>query len=285
MRFTFDPKQSPLGTLGSREGTLLIPLAARALGATLHPSLDPQDRFAAQLLRQCSVKVQELEADPYTILNVLWRTQVIKAAGARFFQQHPRATGVNLGCGLSRHFQWFDNGQNRWIDADTARVIQVRHGLMNTGNAKERSHDSVADLRHARWWKAVSKNVPANEPIFFLLEGVLMYFDPQVVAKILTTIAENAPDGSQLLCDFISPVGVGHAHHNATMESAGAEFRWGAKGAGDLLAMHPGLRFMRQYTVSEVYGPLGLWIEWSFTPWTSGPLYAMAQFSLGKQQA
>lgn len=286
MRFTRQSsRQSPLGSLNRLEGTLLVPLAARALGARLHPSLDPHDRFAAQLLRRCAVKVKELEADPYTILNILWRTQVIKAAGAGFFQQHPRATGVNLGCGLSRHFQWFDNGRNHWIDADTSRVIQVRHSLMHTEHVNDRSCDRVLDLRQPGWWKVVFKNAPTTEPIFFLLEGVLMYFDPPVVAMIVKTIAEEAPDGSHLLCDFISPIGVGHAHDNVTMESTGAEFRWGAKGACDFLEMHPGLRLVCQRSVSELYGPLGLWMEWSFTPLTSGPLYAMAQFEIRKEPA
>lgn len=284
MRLARNPSaHSPLSSLNNLEGTLLIPLAARALGARLHQSLNPHDRFAAQLLRQCAVRVKELEDDPYTILNILWRTQVIKAAGVGFFQQHPRGTGVNLGCGLSRHFQWFDNGLNRWIDADTAHVIQLRHRLMQTrqkSRTKDRSCDRVVDLRHAGWWKAVFQNAPASEPIFFLLEGVLMYLNPAEVTMIIRTIAEKAPNGSHLLCDFISPIGVGHARDNATMAPTGAEFRWGAKGACDFLEMHPWLRLVCQHSVSEVYGPWGPWIEWSFTPWSSGPLYAMAQFEI-----
>ena len=124
--------------------TLLIPLAARAGGGQGLPWLDCHDDHSAGLLDCLAVDARPYLADRATVVNVLWRTALLKAVGQAFFAQHPQALGVNLGCGLSSHFQWLDNGHNHWIDADLPEVAALRHELLPP--ASPRAGNATVDL-------------------------------------------------------------------------------------------------------------------------------------------
>ena len=120
------PATEPLHAVPS---TLLIPLAARARGDALFPHLACHDTEAQRQLAALNTRVDSYLADYPTVLNILWRTRRVRAAGEAFFARHPLAWGVNLGCGLSHYFQWLDQGRNTWLDADLPEVMALRRTL------------------------------------------------------------------------------------------------------------------------------------------------------------
>ena len=138
-------------TLGAVPSTLLIPLAARAKGAALFPQLDPHDLCANELLVALHANVQTYLNDWATVLNVLWRTDVIKTMGSAFFDHHPNSQGVNLGAGLSNYFQWFSNGDNRWLDADLPEVISLRDLFLQTLPSQCRRKE--LNITAPGWWQ------------------------------------------------------------------------------------------------------------------------------------
>lgn len=258
--------------------TLLIPLAARAAGGTRFPWLGCDDHHAADLLQCLDVDPALFLADAPTVVNVLWRTRLLKAAGQDFFARHPRATGVNLGCGLSSHFQWLDSGRNHWIDADLPEVIALRTTLLPDGTHR---HNAVVDLRQPGWWRALG--LPGREqstPVFLVCEGALMYLEPAQARAVLREFAEQAPPGSQLVLDTLSYLAVGHARLHASVGPTGAEFRWGVHWAGELTDPHPRLELQALRSAAECYGPGGLWAESCWQPWLGTPLYGLATLGL-----
>ena len=111
--------------------TLLIPLAARAMGAGCFPHLACGDALATRLLQTLGVDVSAYLEDRPTVLNILWRTRHICRAARSFFVHHPHAWGINLGAGLSHYFQWLDNSHNTWVDADLPEVMALRRSLID----------------------------------------------------------------------------------------------------------------------------------------------------------
>jgi len=79
--------------------TLLIPLAARAKAATVFPALDPQDLFARAALLATGTEVQTSPIDTPTVINVLWRTKLIKQLGRAFFERPPKVPASIWGRG------------------------------------------------------------------------------------------------------------------------------------------------------------------------------------------
>jgi len=252
--------------------TLLIPLAARAHGHRMFPWLDCQDVEAESLLSCLQESSQPLLEDRIAVLNVLWRTRVLKSWGASFFKTHPLGTGVTLGAGLSHHFQWLDTGGNHWIDADLLPVHALRERLIHfTGG---RHANRAIDLRQMGWWQAVTSGLP-QQPYWVLCEGVLMYFTPEQVFEVIHAFAESAPVGSRLVLDAISHLGVGQARHSLSVSRTGAEFQWGLQDTQELLAIHPRLRLSAHRSVAECYGWLGWAAETTWMPWIGAPLYSM----------
>lgn len=273
------PCAGAAASLHAVPSTLLIPLAARAGGGQCFPWLDCHDAHASDLLDALSVDPAPYLADRATVVNILWRTGLLKTTAQAFFARHPDALGANLGCGLSTHFQWLDNGRNRWLDADLPEVAALRAALLPP--ATPRWRNSTVDLCQPGWWQALG--LPARDsatPVLLLCEGVLMYLAPEQALAVLHTFATEAPPGSELLLDTLSYLAVGRAQHHASVGPTGAQFRWGLHWPSELTAPHPRLRLLRLRSVAECYGWAGLGAEACWQPWLGAPLYGLAQLGL-----
>ena len=270
------PATEPLHAVPS---TLLIPLAARAHGARLFPWLACADAEAERLLDCLGADVRSLMDDAPTVLNILWRTRLLKAAGWAFFRAHPDSLGASLGCGLSHHFQWLDNGHNAWIDADLPEVMDLRARLLPVQDL--RRSNAFIDLTEPGWWQRLGlPSGPAHKPVFVLCEGVLMYLSPAQVQAVLAEFAEQAPPGSQMMLDTMSQVGRGMARLHPTVGPTGAQFLWCPASADELTRPHPRLRLLQTRSVSECYGWLGAVTEACWMPVTGTPMYAMVTLSV-----
>lgn len=254
--------------------TLFIALTARAQGAHAFPALDPKDGHAARLLQASGAEVETSSADSPIIMNVLWRTGLIKQLGQEFFKHHPRSTGINLGSGLTHYFQWLDNGSNHWIDVDLPEAITLRNKLMPQPPA--RSQHKALDITQPGWWKRLGLH-QQRQPLLLVCEGVLMYLQPAQVRSFLREVGANAPEGSQLLCDFIAPVGVGQSALADAPGHPRADFTWGAHNGQELASFHPRLELLAQHSATEALGWGGALAEMLWTPWVGGPLYGLAQ--------
>lgn len=267
--------------------TLLIPLAARARGDRYFPWLACEDAVASAVLDRLGAQVAPLLDDLPTVLNVLWRTRAIKEAGRSFFQAHPRAAGVSLGCGLSHHFQWLDNGSNQWLDADLPEVAALRAQLLPV--RCPRTRQASVDITRPGWWQRLglphAQDGAEASPLFIVCEGVLMYLQPAQVQAVLRELAQCAPAGSQLVLDVLTHHAVGHAAQHASVGPTGAEFRWGVHRMGELADMHPRLSLLREQSAAECYGWPALAMELACWPWLGAPLYGLATLGVGAVQA
>jgi O-methyltransferase involved in polyketide biosynthesis len=270
---------SLLKSLGSIPSTLLIPLAARAQGARWFPQLNPHDLCAMPVLEILKANVQIYFNDWATVLNVLWRTEVIKRAGHQFFEAHPKSTGVNLGSGLSSYFQWLDNGSNHWIDTDLSEVISLRQMCFQV--VRSHCQDKTINITQLGWWKRLGLPVGKRaKPVFLICEGVLMYLTPEQVHTVLEEVGKYAPPGSEIIFDVMSPIGVGHAAFHPSVGGTGAEFTWGGNNAEQIATAHPRLKVLSQHSVCEAYGLACCMTELFLTPFTGGPMYGLVHLGL-----
>lgn len=266
-------------SLDAVSSTLLVPLVARARGASIYPWLDPQDRQAQQVLNNTRQAVEPLLQDRLSVLNVMWRTCLIKRLGEDFFKQHPQAIGINLGAGLSDYFQWLNNGHNHWLDVDLDPVMRLRQALLPPQPPSARQGN--IDLTRPGWWSRLNiQERVCGAPLLLVCEGVLMYLTPTQVRAVLQEIGNHAPEGSELICDFMTPMGIGHTHLAPSIAGTGAEFRWGAHNALEVARLHPRLELLAQHTAAEAYGPVSCWAEMCLTPWTGGPWYGIAHMQI-----
>ena len=265
--------------LSEVEQTMFIPLVVRALGGGLFPGHACGDEHAAQLVRRLQLPTAPYLADRPTVLNILWRTNVIRDAGLAFFERHPEAWGVNLGCGLSQYFQWLDNGRNTWIDADMPQPMALRRRLLEPGSERQRS--AIVDLQRSSWWQDL--HLPAQavaQPLFVLCEGVLMYLQPRQVRHVLRTFAAQAGPGSRLVIDILAGCAVGMAQWHASVGPTKAQFHWGIRSLRELTDCHPRLRLLTTHSVAVSHGWMGVAAERMWNYWSSTPLYGVVELGV-----
>ena len=276
-------KNFPLASveaLGSVPSTLLIPLAARARGGAMFAHLDPHDRHSQSVLDATGVNAETILSDRVTVLTILWRTELIKRMGREFFARHPQGQGINLGAGLSRYFQWFDNGANNWLDIDLPKVIALRRRFC--GELPKHCRNQSLDITQANWWRLLSGRKGRSEvPALLICEGVLMYFAPDSVKAVLQEIGDNAPPGSEVILDFMTPHWLGHAASHPSVASTGAEFTWGVHSGQEMADMHPRLKVLEQHSLSEAYGFAAQMAEHFWHPYTGGAMYGLVRLGLG----
>lgn len=272
--------EEPLGqTLDAVPSTLLIPLAARALGDAMFPAKAVHDVYAAQALRSLDTDVSLFLDDRISVYGVLSRTRIFCDLARHFFSRFPNALGVNLGCGLSHYFQWLDQHTNHWLDADLPQVMALRKQLLPAGGKRLR-HAEV-DISQPGWWARLK--LPRQRdgvPVLLICEGVLMYLEPAQVQSVLREFGENAPAGSELLCDTLCWMAVGCAALHPSVRHTQAQFRWGPRRLADFTAPHPRLVVRSEHAVTEGYDFSLSLIEASFRALYGVQMYGITRLEV-----
>lgn len=212
---------------------------------------------------------------PLEAMNATWRAGLIQQIGQNFFRQHPQSMGINLGAGLTDYFPHLNNGHNRWLDVDLKPVINLRRALLPTHNGMARM--GHIDLTEIGWWQRLQLSPQASkQPLLLVCEEVLMYLTPHQVKAVMREIGDKAHEGTQLVCDFMTPLGISRAALKPSLHRAGTALLWGAQNGLELTRMHPRLELLAQHTSAEVYGPMTCMAEMCMSPWTGGPLCGVA---------
>jgi len=228
-------------SLSPIEGTLIIPLVARAMAHPWCPWWNPQDKSARLALEHLGWQRQQWMPDPWTVGFILWRTHRLRQMGGEFFIEHPKALGVNLGAGLSDYFQWLGNGTNTWLDTDLPDVMRLRKRCLPVKDAL--AFDMPLDLSHPKRCKAaLSHAKDPTAPVWMMCEGVMLYLRPRQVHELLAVLASIAPKGSELVFDFVPGWMVGATVRSPMMKESAATFRWGLNSVSEVEDIHPRLK-------------------------------------------
>lgn len=253
--------------------TLCIPLAARALGDALFPEVAVGDAHAAATLKALGDSGRDWLADRVSVYGVLARTRVFRALAQAWFEACPEGLGANLGCGLSHYAQWLATGRNRWLDVDLPPVLALRARLMPA--PAEGVREQAIDLRERGWWDALG--LPRDDPVFVMCEGMLMYFEPAQVQGFFAEIDACAAPGSEVVFDTLCWLAVGRAHLHASVGRTDAEFRWGPRCIGEVVAPHPRLQIASEHSVLDGYGWPQAMSGPAFRWMTGGPFYGVTR--------
>ena len=261
------------------ESTLVIPLVARALGHQVFPNMAVNDCDAAAALAGLDLDGQAYLEDRLSVYGVLARTHLLRELAQDFFNRHPRAWAVNLGCGLSSYFQWLDRGRNQWLDADLPAVVALRERLLPSQGQRHR--DAVVDLCQPHWWHALGlPEGPQAPPVLVMLEGVMMYLEPAQVQHLIEEFAQHAPKGSELIFDSLSWIAVGQASLHPSVSRTQAQFLWGARRMSDFSAGQPRLRLLGEHSILDGYDFNWACLCPAFRALWGVPLYAVIRLGL-----
>ncbi len=95
-------------------------------------------------------------------LDILWEIN-------EYLKIHPKATVVNLGCGLDETGKACDNGLCQILNVDFPDVISVRERLIIV---QDREKNLACDLNDYAWMEEVD----GSNGVIFFAAGVFHYF-------------------------------------------------------------------------------------------------------------
>ena len=210
--------------------TLFLPLWGRAVEAEKkHPLL--VDREAAQIVAAVGYDFSTIARNisPVTRLSWVARSLHTDRTIRNMLARDPRATIVNLGCGLDTTFERTDNGSLEWYDLDLPDVIELRKRFIAENT---RRHTVACSLLDDAWLRQVK--ITAN--VLFIAAGVLYYFEESQVKALLTRMADAFP-GAELLFDACTPGGVRLANKKVIAGGGmdeSAILKWGIERVRDM---------------------------------------------------
>jgi O-methyltransferase involved in polyketide biosynthesis len=113
----------------------------------------------------------------------------------QWLDRHPDGLVVSLGEGLETQAHRVDNGQMQWITVDLPAAIELRqHFLPST----KRFRHVAASVFEPGWIEAIEP----NPDVFIVVQGLLMYLEPEAVRRLFIRIAEHFP-GAEIAFDVI----------------------------------------------------------------------------------
>jgi O-methyltransferase involved in polyketide biosynthesis len=229
--------------LGSVQKTLLLPLWGRAV-ETRRPRPLLVDTAAAEIVARLEHDFSMIAANTHPITRLAWiaRSIHVDRTVRELLARHPRATVVNLGCGLDTTFERVDNGQVNWIDLDLPDVVALRNELIAP---RSRRRTVAASILDPAW----AEGLRSDQGLMLVAAGVLYYLDEATVRQWLARTAA-ALAGGEIVFDAASPRGVRVANRRvleSTGMDAGAALRWGIERPVEIAGWDPRIEVLETY--------------------------------------
>lgn len=182
------------------------------------------------------------------------RTEIIDRAVINFINQHPNATIVSLGTGLSTRFFRVDNGLVNWFGIDLPRVKPAWNTLIGKSERYQYLTYSVLDFN---WMKRIKER---PEKILFIAEGLLMYLSEIEVKQLITALKNNFT-GSEIIFDSIGKFLANNSQLNPGVSKTNARFNWGITDLKSIETWDEGIQLVdRWYYTDQHKNRLG-WLQ------------------------
>lgn len=173
--------------------TLIIPLYGRKLCTEKFPNLF-QDKKAVELIDRLDYDFSVLEkqsesiAHQFGALEVAMRETDLMLEVKDYLNQHPKASVVNLGCGLDQTGENCDNGACKIYNLDFEDIIAIRNSLIPPA---ERVVNLACDLNDFSWMDKID----TENGIVLMAAGVFYYFKTSDIQKLFNEMAKRFQGG------------------------------------------------------------------------------------------
>ncbi|MEV0408078.1 class I SAM-dependent methyltransferase [Actinoallomurus sp. NPDC050550] len=116
----------------------------------------------------------------------------------RFLAEHPGGQVAALGEGLETQFWRVDDGRVRWLTVDLPETVELRTRLLPDDPPRRRT--LAGSALDDEWMP----HVDTAEGLLLSAQGLLMYFQPDEVHRLIARCAERFP-GATMVFDGVPP--------------------------------------------------------------------------------
>lgn len=203
--------------LGPVQETLLVPLYGRA-NLTREGSMLISDPKAVEIVKALDYDFSRFDGSMSLVGSVL-RTRIFDHWVARWLDDHPTGTVVEIGAGLNTRYERLDNGRARWFELDLPDALALRRRFFTDTERRTMLAGSVLD---DGWIETVAAS---PGPWLFAAEAVLIYLPEPDVRRVVSRLARRFP-GSLLALDTWGTWMRDHQDEHDTISQMDARFEW-----------------------------------------------------------
>lgn len=209
---------------GTVQETLMLPLRGRVYCEEHFPNTFP-NKAAKELAANVDYDFNKTNSSELNMVTWGLRARMLQDAAKDYLTTHPRATIINLGCGLDLSFSEIDNGSCRFINMDLPDVIEARERIVA---CREREMNFACDLMDLTWMKRIQEEpygVNVSDGVFIICGGVLMYFSAEQMKRFFLALAETFPGGG-ICFDGVNQSGLRKSNRVVRKSGNGSEIRF-----------------------------------------------------------
>ncbi|MFW9264791.1 class I SAM-dependent methyltransferase [Nostoc sp. CALU 546] len=205
--------------LGIIQETLLITLWARAceLQAADPIIVDPK---SSEILAALDYEFDKFTTAKSSQIGSCLRGTILDNWVRNYLNQHPQGSVIEIGAGLNTRFERVDNGKVCWFDIDLPDVMVLRRQFFEETERRKLIAASALDTNWIEHIKSTTK-----QPVMFVAEGVLQYFNEQEVKLLFANLFQYFP-GAWFAFDSLSPLIVKNQKYHDSLKYTSAKFDW-----------------------------------------------------------
>ncbi len=256
--------------------TLLAPLYMRARESR-RPDALLRDEKAIELVNRIDYDFSRFRGAGSGQIFAVQRMREIDRRVRTFLADHPRATVVDIGCGLDTRFDRVDDGQVTWYDLDLPEVIALRQQMLAESGRCRFVGCSALDFA---WMDRIQHT--AGQPLLFVAEGVFPYLEEQSLRRLVAGLCERFP-GSELIFDSPPSVFVRFSRLNPILRATHTRLGWALAESTNVEQWRPGICLIDEWFYFDQPEPRLRWyrlLKW-FTPISKSRI---VQYRLGSAE-
>ena len=226
--------------------TMLITLWAKA-EASKRPDALLRDEKAQEIIRKIDYDFSKFGKASFSQSGCCVRASLIDEEIKAFFAEHPDAVAIQLGAGIDARYERLQRPEiTHWYDLDLEESIDLRRKLLFES---ERNTYIASSMFDYGWTDTVKSH---GKPVLIIIEGVLMYFEPEQIKAFFDEICRRF-DNATVLFDMLAFSLVGHSkqHDSLRKVGKGVEFRWSVLDTKEMETWNPKLRVEKEYYLSD----------------------------------
>jgi len=203
--------------------SILLPLIARAAESKkTNPVLF--DQTALEIVDKMNYNPDQLKLTVPEMIRVacIGRDVCFDRLIKDYIRRYPKATIVNIGCGLDNTFERVNNGLILWFDLDLPHVIRLRKLYIK--ETEKRRFISASFLDN-NWYHHL--NSPCH--ILFIAAGIFYYYGQKAIRNFMIRLSMLFPS-CELLFDVTSNAGFRAANSllGRSGMSKNSPLKWGS---------------------------------------------------------
>lgn len=181
--------------------TLVIPLYAKKLAMDLYPQLF-NDKTCQKVFENIEYDFEPKTGIREKIGALMGATRQYDMVSCcrEYLKNHPKASVVNLGCGLDSAFDQIDNGQAKSYCVDFEDVIELRKKLLPHN---DRETLIASNLTDHSWMDQID----CESGVIAFASGVFYYLYKEDVKKLICKMAEKFK-GGKIVFDATTEKGI-----------------------------------------------------------------------------